>query len=84
MFHYIFKETFGNNFFKETVVTIFAFSQSSSYITQNIIVHLEQITVYAVFYIIADIMSVRLISIVIMKKEICVNTKLYAAIMILC
>ena len=33
------EETFENKFFKETVVTTFAFNQSSSYITQNIIVH---------------------------------------------
>ena len=40
VFHYIFKETFENKFFKETVVTTFAFNQSSSYITQNIIVQM--------------------------------------------
>lgn len=36
----IVKETFENKFFQETVVTTFAFNQSSSYITQNIIVQI--------------------------------------------
>ena len=33
------EETFENKFFEETLVITFAFNQSSSYITQNIIVH---------------------------------------------
>ena len=40
VFHYIFKETFRIKFFQETVETTFAFHQSSSYITQNIIVQM--------------------------------------------
>lgn len=35
----IIEETLEYKFFQEIVVTTFAFSQSSSYITQNIIVH---------------------------------------------
>lgn len=41
----IVEETFENKFFKETVVTTFAFSQSSSYITQNIIVQISHFTI---------------------------------------
>ncbi len=35
----IVEEAFENKFFKETVLTTFAFNQSSSYITRYIIVH---------------------------------------------
>ena len=43
------EETFENKFFKETVVTTFAFNQSSSYITQNIIVQIHSNFCIAVF-----------------------------------
>ena len=42
----IVKKLFENKFFQETVVTTFAFKQSSSYITQNIIVQMLSLVFY--------------------------------------